>query len=173
MAGTCANCKRGIPFQGVQHGRMRFCGQKCMDAAAVTVTQNVPQQVIDESVRRVHDGACPVCKGPGPVDIHRHFTVFSAIILTRWTTQSRVCCRKCAVKDQLFALGKAIVLGWWGIPWGLIITPIQFVRNVIGLVHPPDPAAPSRRLESSVRFRVAENMRLSQKWDAKPQGAAA
>ena len=48
-----------------------------------------------------------------------------------------------------------LVAGWWGIPWGLVFTPIQIARNLYGIAHPPDPAKPSARFEQMVRMNIA------------------
>lgn len=45
--------------------------------------------------------------------------------------------------------------GWWGVPWGILMTPVQLVRNLHGIVFGPDPGMPSAGLESIVRRVVA------------------
>jgi len=46
-------------------------------------------------------------------------------------------------------------LGWWGIPWGLVLTPIQIGRNLFGVARPPDPSKPSAQFENIVRMNLA------------------
>jgi hypothetical protein len=60
------------------------------------------------------------------------------------------------VKSQLLSLLGCLVLGWWGFPWGLLVTPVQVVRNIAGMVSGPDPGRPSERLETIVRGVIAE-----------------
>jgi hypothetical protein len=50
------------------------------------------------------------------------------------------------------------VCGWWGLPWGLILTPIQIGRNVFGLFTKPNPAQPSAQLEALLRNELAEKV---------------
>jgi len=47
------------------------------------------------------------------------------------------------------------VLGWWGFPWGLILTPIQVGRNLVGVARPPEASKPSPQLEKVLRIAMA------------------
>jgi len=49
----------------------------------------------------------------------------------------------------------SLFLGWWGFPWGLLLTPIQIGRNVFGMVRPPEPSKASSQLEKIVRMTLA------------------
>jgi hypothetical protein len=50
-----------------------------------------------------------------------------------------------------------LFLGWWGFPWGLIMTPIQIGRNLYGMASPPDPSRPSAQFEKVLRMTMAAN----------------
>ena len=39
-----------------------------------------------------------------------------------------------------------LLLGWWGFPWGLILTPVQVVRNVSGMLSGRESSRPSEDL---------------------------
>lgn len=56
--------------------------------------------------------------------------------------------------DALFC----ITLGWWGVPWGVLGTPVQFLRNVAGLFMGPDPSRPSSKLQGAVGLHVARQL---------------
>jgi hypothetical protein len=103
----------------------------------------------------MHQGACPKCKGPGPVDVHTSYWVWSALALTRWGTQQQITCRGCAMKRQVGNLALSGILGWWGFPHGLLLTPVQLWRNARALVVPPDPSQPSPRLVQMARLQLA------------------
>jgi hypothetical protein len=49
----------------------------------------------------------------------------------------------------------SLAFGWWGIPWGLTLTPVQIGRNLFAVASPPDPSKPSARLERIVRMNIA------------------
>ena len=153
----CAFCKSWILFGGRKDGTLSFCNNKCQQQAALAaMADTIPTQVVAEHVWAVHQGLCPRCHGRGPVDAHMSYRVWSALIVTSWSNQQQVSCRSCAVKTQLFAIGCNLVLGWWGFPWGLVMTPVQVTRDVIALVKPPEPAKPSARLETMVRMNLAQ-----------------
>jgi hypothetical protein len=59
------------------------------------------------------------------------------------------------VKSQLGDLAFSALLGWWGFPWGLLVTPVQIARNIAALASPPDPAQPSARLLQTARIQLA------------------
>jgi hypothetical protein len=46
------------------------------------------------------------------------------------------------------------VLGWWGFPWGLILTPVQITRNLAGMCAGPDPSKPSDTLRKLVLVKI-------------------
>jgi hypothetical protein len=162
--GTCAFCKSLILFGGRTDGGNKYCNDKCQQRAAiVAMSATIPPHVVQEHVWAVHQGACPRCRGKGPIDVHMLFRVWSALILTSWSNNQQVSCRACAVKTQIVAIAGCLVLGWWGIPWGLLMTPVQVTRNVIALMKAPDPTKPSPRLESFVRMSLAQEAMAQQK----------
>lgn len=153
---SCAYCGTTILFGGVKDGNRRFCNAKCQTGGAlVDLAQQLPDTSVQQVVREVHQGTCPKCGGSGPVDVHTSYRVWSAVLLTQWSNKPQVSCRKCGVKAQLGNTAFSAVLGWWGFPWGLILTPVQVVRNLWAIVSPPDAAHPSAKLENQVRLNLA------------------
>jgi hypothetical protein len=41
------------------------------------------------------------------------------------------------------------LLGWWGLPFGALVTPVQLIRNVLDLLR-PGVQAPSKELRRVV-----------------------
>jgi hypothetical protein len=80
--------------------------------------------------------------------------VWSGIAFSRWGSQRHVTCRSCAFKSQVGNLVFSAGLGWWGFPWGFLLTPVQVVRNAIGMMSPPDPSQPSARLVQVARMQL-------------------
>ena len=52
---------------------------------------------------------------------------------------------------QLGGVVYSLLLGWWGVPWGLVMTPVQVWRNLAGLRLEAERAHPSPLLETLVR----------------------
>src|SRR3989442_771976 len=88
------------------------------------------------------------------VDVHKTHTVWSAVYLTSWKSTPNIVCRSCGTKAQLLALLSSTLLGWWGFPWGVFVTPVQIGRNIAGLLRKPDPYSPSEELLRLARLQL-------------------
>ena len=152
----CDQCGTIILFGGVRDSGFRFCNQQCHAAGQHfrTALNALPQEAVDEHLLDLHGGACPRCKGAGPIDVYTCHRVWSAVVLTGWNSEQRICCRSCGVKHQLGGIAFCATLGWWGFPFGLVMTPLQIARNVSAMLRPPDPTIPSREMERLVRMRL-------------------
>ena len=152
----CAYCDTFILFGGSRDGELRFCNADCHQRGILkSVADQLPADRVNQYIEEVHSGLCPKCEGPGPVDVHTSYRVWSALVMTQWTSRPAVCCRRCGVKSKLGSAAYSAVLGWWGFPWGLVMTPVQIVRNVGGLFSSPDPERPSEKLENLLRLHLA------------------
>jgi hypothetical protein len=159
----CDYCGSTILFGGKRQGELRFCNAKCSERGALlAISRQVPDSTVNEAVTRIHQGPCPKCGGSGPVDVHVHHQVWSALVLTSWKSAPQICCRSCGVKSQLGDTAFSLLLGWWGFPWGLLVTPVQIGRNVVGMLRPPDPLKASPKLEKAVRMNIAAQAVLQQ-----------
>ncbi len=58
------------------------------------------------------------------------------------------------IKDALLSL----FLGWWGFPWGVIVTLIQIIRNLVGMLNHPHSSQPSRKLRRLVLINIGMNL---------------
>jgi len=154
--GACDHCGKTILFGGVKQDGLRFCNQQCRKAGELVLqSRRIPQEIVAQALAKVVDANCPVCNGPGPVDVFTSHRVFSAVVVTSWRSLPRVSCRSCATKAQLVSTLYSFFLGWWGIPWGFLLTPVQIVRNLAGLTQEASREHPSKKLEDLVRARLA------------------
>jgi hypothetical protein len=153
---SCATCGTTVLFGGKKHGTLRFCNDRCeSQGTLVMVSRQVPHDLVEEASADVHGGACPRCRGPGPVDVHSSHWVYSVVIFTKFWSEPQVSCRGCGVKKKLVATLTSALIGWWGFPFGLLGTPVQLGRNLIGLFLAPNPARPSEQLQNKVRLNIA------------------
>jgi hypothetical protein len=154
---TCSTCQKTILFGGKRSGELRFCNDDCLQQGRMLLdAQALPTEIVWPALRELHQGLCPACGGSGPVDVHTSHEVWSIGILTSWKSVPAISCRPCAVKRQVGAIFFCLFLGWWGVPFGLLVTPLQLARNLGGLLRPPDPTRPSPALEHHVRWMLAE-----------------
>jgi hypothetical protein len=171
----CSYCGSTIIVGGVRSGEERFCNNKCASNGYVLkAAEQVPSEVIERQVEEVFRGNCPKCRGTGPVDVHKVHRVWSALVLTRWTTFSQVCCRSCATKSQAGGALFSAVFGWWGFPWGLVLTPVQVSRNILGMCAGPDSSRPSDDLRRLVLVNLgARSIQQSRQKTPQPLPAKA
>src|SRR5215470_8768738 len=127
----CHYCRSTFFFGGVREGDHRYCGDKCRQHNAFRARcDQIPAAVVRERLWEMQREGCPRCHRREPLDIHVSYWVWSAIAITRWGKTPQLSCRSCATKRQLMSLGSCLVLGWWGFPWGLLLTPLQIWRNL-------------------------------------------
>ncbi|WP_386069376.1 hypothetical protein ACFJIW_04385 [Tahibacter sp. UC22_41] len=156
---TCAACDSTILFGGSRVGERRFCNDTCAQSAALlSLAQRLSEADIAQFTRQLHRGPCPRCRGPGPVDVHRSHQIWSALLVTQWRSLIQVSCRRCGIKAQARDLAMSAVVGWWGFPWGLLVTPVQIGRNLIGMLRSPDPTRPSTQLTHHARLILAHHL---------------
>ena len=153
---ACAYCGTTILFGGKRAGERRFCNDECEQNDIVAgIAEDVPDDVVTKQVWQVHQGLCPKCGGNGPVDVHTSYRVWSALVMTSWKSRTHVVCRPCGSKARIADAAFCVAFGWWGFPWGIIMTPIQIFRNVAGIFRTSDPTTPSAQLELIVRTEIA------------------
>jgi len=161
---TCDYCGTTIVFGGVKDNELRFCNAECHQKGHVVVlSRSVPKDIVDNQVRQIHRGPCPKCHGSGPVDVHTSHRIYSLLMYTSWSSSPNVSCRSCGMKSQIGNTIFSLALGWWGFPWGFIMTPVQIGRNIIGMVKGPDESKPSGKLENLVRISIASQTLQDQK----------
>ena len=148
-----------ILFGGKREGNLRFCNDQCYQSALlVRLAEKINPAVIQQQLGEVHQGKCPRCQGRGPVDVHKAHRVWSALVLTSWSSRPELSCRGCAVRRQLGAIVFSGALGWWGFPWGIIFTPVQVIRNIVEMAGGPNSSQPSPLLERAVRMHAAATL---------------
>jgi hypothetical protein len=156
---TCANCGETILFGGVKYGTLTFCRKRCFNNnPIVQIAVTLPEEEIQELVQKIHEGTCPICGGHGPVDIHSSCRVVSFLFATSYQTNQRISCRSCAAKANFTNGLISLLFGWWGIPWGILMTPFYLLRNFWGLICPVSTLEPSEKLKEHVRLMIAEKM---------------
>jgi len=152
----CHHCGSTYFFGGVREGQHRYCSDDCRGRNAFQVRcDRIPESTVRRQVQTEQQGPCRKCGGPGPLDIHISYWVWSAEVVMRWGQESELSCRPCATKRQLVSAGSCLLLGWWCIPRGLLITPLQVYRNLRAMLRGKDMSETSPDLERLVRARLA------------------
>ena len=153
---SCSYCDSFILFGGQTDQTGRYCNANCQQAGnLLAFSHRIPRHQIDQLIWQLHHGNCPRCGLPGPVDVHKAHKIWSALVLTSWNSSPALSCKSCATKRQLGALAFSGLFGWWGFPWGLIMTPVQVIRNFVEMFGGPQAGQPSPLLENFARIQAA------------------
>lgn len=143
-------------FGGKKEGELKFCNEKCLENGYVLVAaEQVPLNLIEDLASNIHKENCPKCRGSGPVDVQTSYTIWSAVVLSSWKSNPEVCCNTCGYKKKTLALLFSMVLGWWGFPWGIIMTPIQISRNIAGFFTGANEKGASDKLKQFAKIQIA------------------
>ena len=153
--GRCGFCNTTTFFSSHKRNGQVYCSGDCLSRDALRqVAGQLPREVIEQHVQAVHQGNCPRCGGPGPVDVHTSYKVYSLLLFTSWSSATQICCRPCGLKARLGATAFSGLCGWWGFPYGLVMTPIQVLRNLAGIVASPAPDRPSEQLRKHLSVQL-------------------
>jgi DNA-directed RNA polymerase subunit RPC12/RpoP len=156
----CDYCGSTILFGARRDGQRTYCNAACAGKGAlVAASREIPEDAVKAEVARVHRGPCPKCGGAGPIDVQTSYRVWSAVYLTNWSSRPQLTCRRCGIKARLGDMVYCLLLGWWGFPWGVVITPVQVLRNVAGLFRSAS-QSPSPQLAGMVRLHMAAARRV-------------
>src|SRR5580693_1557966 len=93
--------------------------------------RNYSLEEVDRYCEIIQKMNCPTCQSSsqrlnGTVTVQ----VISYIFLTQYKKQIKVGCPGCLDKANNAALAKSVILGWWGIPWGIVRTIESVVLNL-------------------------------------------
>lgn len=153
---TCSSCGSVIIFGGIKDGKLRFCNEKCRSAGTLMYyAQNVPDDAALDAAKDILQGDCPICSGAGPVDFHTSHSIWSVVYFTSFKSTPVLCCRRCGRKNAIKSSAFSALFGWWGIPFGMIMTPIQLGRNCYAILSPPKLQEPSKELLEYVKLDIA------------------
>ena len=156
----CAVCGTTILFGPVRSGEHVYCGYECRDKGQFEQqTAIVPDEIAVAMAMKINMGDCPKCGGPGPVDVQYAYTVWSVFVLMSCKSNPEVSCVSCGRKAKFGAILFSFGLGWWGLPFGFIITPIQILRNFFGMFGGPVHGNPSPDLQPIAKLMLADEVR--------------
>lgn len=152
----CIRCRQFILAGGVREGADRFCNQHCYQRSLLErAHQLISDEELDERLLDVHGGRCSLCQGPGPVDFHATYMRWSILVVSYGTGEYLLACRRCARARQRRDLLTTSLVGWWSLH-GLLLTPIDIIRQLRAMSDAPPPEIPSQLLEEHVRMVMCQ-----------------
>jgi hypothetical protein len=73
---------------------------------------------------------CPICQNTSELlNGTIVYTVKSFLVFTINESKIIIACSSCLNKKSNQAILSTLLLGWWGVPWGLLKTPLYLYRN--------------------------------------------
>ncbi|MBI3713798.1 MAG: hypothetical protein HY253_12680 [Burkholderiales bacterium] len=153
----CDYCSNSARYKPTFDSGQRFCSKKCLHAARISeAAVDLTKTEIEQMAEKIRSGVCPVCNEiSSPVEVRFHHTVTSFIVLTRYTKRSSVCCVNCGRKENWKAFVSTFLLGWWGFPWGVFMTPTYLIANLGEMFEGRKVGEPSEDLLREAKFRLA------------------
>lgn len=74
----CSHCGTRILFGGVKGPKGNYCNGDCLAVVIQNeVLADVPDALVNDAIVAVHQGNCPMCDAPGPVDVRTSYRVWS------------------------------------------------------------------------------------------------
>lgn len=168
--GPCYTCKRTVAFGGIKDHGFRFCSKSChsQKAAFIDSVAAVSATNVDAEVAKIQNGLCAKCGKPGNIEFHKSVFVWSAILITRMSERTFIGCSSCARKAQALSSAGTLLVGWWGIPFGLLFTPTALLANAYHMFRSGPRAQPS----SLLRDYATERLAIADKYGALDLAAA-
>jgi len=162
--GPCYTCKKTVAFGGIKDSGFRFCSKDCYSQKARFIQElaSIPDSSTKAEAGNIKSGACGTCRQKGNVEFHKSVFVWSAILVTSTKENAFIGCTSCARKKQLLDTLGTAVLGWWGFPFGLIMTPLAVSINIFQMIKSGSRKEPSEALMQYARERLARSLRSSQ-----------
>jgi len=78
---VCSYCATTILFGGIADGGKRYCHDRCRQSALLLqMAEKMPYRMVVRKMKEFHQGRCPKCGGPGPVDVHRTHRICSGLL---------------------------------------------------------------------------------------------
>ena len=98
---------------------------------AMAQNREYTSEELESYAGRLRELACPLC-GSKEQKLNGTIahTIMSFLVITSYKTESVIACPPCLDKKNDSALMSSALLGWWGIPWGLLKTPTYIYRNI-------------------------------------------
>lgn len=153
----CDYCGKSARYSKVIDGEQRFCSEFCLrDARLMEVSEDLTEQEIIKHAQEIRNDVCPSCKKRnGIVEVRKYYRIWSVLVFSRWTEHTHVCCKSCGVKKNLNSISFCFFFGWWGFPWGVLMTPVKIVSNMVEALKRDSDSNASEPLVRAARLNLA------------------
>jgi hypothetical protein len=89
---------------------------------------NAELEIYAEKLRKI---PCPVCnQSHKKLNGTIAYTVKSFLLFTSFGEKPIIACPECLDRENNNSITSTLLLGWWGLPWGILKTPVYIYRNM-------------------------------------------
>ena len=93
-------------------------------------TKTISEDELKTYVSRIVNMRCPECgKNDSELEGSIIRSVTSFVLMTTYKKSHVLSCNDCRNSLRKSAISKTILLGWWGIPWGIFRTPHALIMS--------------------------------------------
>lgn len=160
---SCSYCETQFWFGGKADGSARYCNEECfVNGKFLFLANSLPPHLVTEHVNEIRNSKCPVCGKTARLDAYISYKVWSALLITNSSTHTKLSCEMCANKENRTSSIYSFFVGWWGIPWGIIMTPIQIARNIREILSRQSSNSNSPLFERAIKVDLARQLLIEQ-----------
>lgn len=153
---SCDYCGEHYNFGALKAGSYFFCTGQCYERGKVLeILDQVQPGQIAQYIDQESRGRCGTCALNAVLDVRSSHRVYSLLVYTSWRSINKLECRDCSRKRQIRDLLFSVLFGWWGVPWGLFITPLQIIRNLRDM---SSTEVPSYRFKQIIKLDLARRL---------------
>lgn len=153
----CYTCRKNIVFGGIRDQDLRFCSKRChqQQACFLESLELVTHLQASDERARMLASPCPLCHQARPVNTHQRAFTWSLLLWGQIDTETFVSCRVCALRLQsTWTLG-SLLLGWWSLPFGPVLTIVAVSYNGLHALRSLLPSPPRPDLLVHARRSLA------------------
>lgn len=156
---ACANCGNSILFGGKKAGLRKYCSKWCLEEDQVgRVADTIEEYEAELLADKIRHSKCPNCDNIGNIEVFKSYFIYSVILYTSWKENAKLSCRSCARKQQIKDFVASFLVGWWGVPLGVLGTPIVLIMNLVSYFSDPSFEPPSKELKEHARYLIANQI---------------
>jgi hypothetical protein len=98
---------------------------------ALAQTKEYTLSELQEYSEKVRSVACPVCnQKTRKLNATMVYKIKSFVFFSSLSQTPVIACPDCLDRKNDNAVTSSLLLGWWGIPWGVLKTPVYIYRNL-------------------------------------------
>lgn len=120
---SCDYCNSSATYKPVLDSGQRFCSVDCLNNTRLSeISEDIPGREIILHAKELKSSECPKCHiKDNNVEARKYHTIISIVFLSFISDKTHICCISCGRKTNFFAIVYCFFLGWWGIPFGIIV----------------------------------------------------